>query len=168
MVGVVDLENRPINPFRAAESDVKAIIFIFVRTDCPISNRYAPEIERLHQKYAPRGMALWLVYPEADTTSAEIAGHAKEYRLSLPLLRDTSQSLVKKSGVRVTPEAAVFSADGTELYRGRIDDRMVDFGKERSVPTQHDLDDVLSSILEHKPVRKAAQPAIGCYLAQPP
>src|SRR5690349_8988813 len=80
MAGVLDLEGRPTDPFRSAFQGAKAIVFVFVRTDCPISNRYAPEIERLHQKYKPRGVAFWLVYPESDTTSDEIARHAKEYR----------------------------------------------------------------------------------------
>jgi hypothetical protein len=166
MTGVVDMENRPIDPFRTTKSSAHSIVFIFVRTDCPISNRYATEIERLRQKYSPQGVAFWLVYPETDTTSEEISRHAKEYRLSLPVLRDTSQSLVKKTGVRVTPEATVFSAAGKELYRGRIDDRMVDFGQERASPTQHDLDDALAAILAQKPVRKGAQPAIGCYISE--
>ena len=162
--GVVDLENRPTNPFHLSNGNPPALVFTFVRTDCPISNRYAPEIERLYEKYNPRGVGFWLVYPETDTSSQEIARHAQDYRLSVPVLRDTAQSLVRKSGVRVTPEAAVFSDKGKELYHGRIDDRMVDFGKERAAPTQHDLDEALDSILKHKPVRKAVQPAIGCYL----
>ena len=66
----------------------------------------------------------------------------------------------------VTPEAAVFSADGRELYRGRIDNRMVDFGKERPAPTRRDLDDALASILNHKPVIDAIRPAVGCYLPE--
>ena len=166
LAGVFDLENRPIDPFRVANAGVKAIVFIFVRTDCPISNRYAPEIERLHDKYTPLGVAFWLVYPEMDATPQDIARHVKEYRLSLAVLRDTAQSLVKKTGVRVTPEAAVFSADGRELYRGRIDNRMVDFGKERPAPTRRDLDNALASILNHKPVIDAIRPAVGCYLPE--
>src|SRR5262249_31548291 len=75
MAGVVNQENRPIDPFRIAAGDTKAIVFIFVRTDCPISNRYAPEIERLHQKYKMRGVAFWLVFPETDATSEEISSH---------------------------------------------------------------------------------------------
>ena len=164
MAGVLDLENRPADPFRISKGSAKAIVLIFVRTDCPISNRYAPEIERLHVKYSQRDVAFWLVFPEAETSSQNIARHEKEYRLSVPVLRDTAQSLVKNAGVRVTPEAAVFSPDGRALYRGRIDNRMVDFGKERAAPTQHDLDDALSAILNHKPVRKSVEPAIGCYL----
>ncbi len=167
VASVTDLENQPTDPFRLAKAGTKAIVFIFVRTDCPISNRYAPEIERLHEKYTPFGVALWLVYPETDATAQDIVRHVKEYRLSLAVLRDTSQSLVRKTGVRVTPEAAVFSPEGRELYRGRIDNRMVDFGKERPAPTQRDLDDALTSILNQKPIKKAVQPAVGCYLPEP-
>jgi hypothetical protein len=39
-------------------------VLVFVRTDCPISNRYAPELRRLQDRFAPRGMAFWLVYPD--------------------------------------------------------------------------------------------------------
>ena len=166
LAGVFDLENRPTDPFRLAKASAKITVFIFVRTDCPISNRYAPEIERLHDKYTPLGVAFWLVYPETDATPQDITRHLREFRLSLPVLRDTSQSLVKKTGVRVTPEAAVFSPEGRELYRGRIDNRMVDFGKERPAPTQRDLDDALASILNHKPVIDAIRPAVGCYLPE--
>lgn len=161
-----DLENRPLNPFLATEA--KARVFIFVRTDCPIANRYAPEIQRLFVKYAPQGIAFWLVYPDPDTRPSEIARHTKEYQLSLKALRDPQHRLVKKAGVRVTPEVAVFYPDGRAAYRGRIDDRYVDFGKERPAPTQHDLDEVLVSILGGKPVTNATTRAVGCYISELP
>ena len=45
--------------------------------------------------------------------------------------KHAGQKLVKQTGVTVTPEVAIIS--GTRvLYRGRIDDRYIDFGKERS------------------------------------
>src|SRR5262245_62043492 len=42
----LDLEGHRIHPFQA--DDAKAIVFLFVNADCPISNRYAPEVRRLH------------------------------------------------------------------------------------------------------------------------
>jgi hypothetical protein len=39
----------------------KAFVFLFVRTDCPISNRYVPEIQRLSEKFAARGIQFRLV-----------------------------------------------------------------------------------------------------------
>jgi AhpC/TSA family. len=161
-VTVLDLENRTVNPFH--EQTAKAIIFFFVGTDCPISNRYAPEIERLAERYARESLAFWLVYPESSTTREEIEQHRKEYHLSLQALRDPRHALVKLSKVKVTPEAAVFLPDGQEVYRGRIDDRYMDFGKKRPTPTTHDLDEVLRSLIAGKAVAISKTRAIGCYI----
>src|SRR4029453_7812840 len=57
-----DLDGRQVEPLRV--KDAKAIVFIFLRTDCPISNRYAPEVRRLHDKFAKIGVKFWLVYPD--------------------------------------------------------------------------------------------------------
>jgi hypothetical protein len=161
-VAVLDMENQRVNPFESHES--KAIVFFFVRTDCPISNRYAPEIERLAERYADKGIAFWLVYPEASATVGEIQQHQREYHLRLPALRDPRHALVRLVEVKVTPEAAVFSTEGHEVYRGRIDDRYVDFGKERPAPTTHDLDEVLKRVIGGRPVAKSVTRAIGCYI----
>lgn len=163
-VELLDLRNRPVNPFRVA--DAKALVFVFVRTDCPISNRYAPEIERLYGKHAPQGSSFWLVYPDPETRPPEIVQHTKEFHLSLPAVRDPQHALVKKAGVRATPEVAVFFPDGRQAYRGRIDNRYADFGKERAAPTQRDLDDVLNSILNGRPVTNAHTVAVGCYIPE--
>jgi peroxiredoxin len=160
-VAVLDIENRMVNPFEAQK---KAIVFFFVRTDCPISNRYAPEIERLAAQYATEGMVFWLVYPDASTSVKDIEQHRTDYHLTLQALRDPQHALVKLSNVNVTPEAAVFLPDGRELYRGRIDDRYVDFGKERPAPTTHDLDVVLKSVMGGKPITDSVTRAIGCYV----
>ena len=39
-------------------------MIIFIRTDCPISNCYAPEIRRVKEVFGPRKVHFWLVYPE--------------------------------------------------------------------------------------------------------
>jgi len=162
--GVCDLLNHPINPFNVERG--KTSVFIFVRTDCPISNHYAPEIQRLKEKYEPQKFAFWLVYPDADTTASEITGHLRDYQLSLPALRDPQHTLVKRTGAVVTPEAAVFLANGRQVYRGRIDDRYADFGKERAVPTRRDLDNVLAAIANGKPIAPSTTRAVGCYIPE--
>jgi hypothetical protein len=166
MPGVVDLKNHPVDPFQA--SDAKAIVFIFVRTDCPISNRYAPEIQRISQKYTLQGISFWLVYPDPDTVPDEITKHMKEYGLPSEVLRDPRHVLVKRAGVRVTPEAAVFTPDGREIYHGRIDDRTVDFGKDRPEPTRRDLQDALDAVLNGRPVPNRTTLAVGCYISELP
>lgn len=164
--GVRDLNNNSVDPFRSSGS--KATVLIFVRTDCPISNRYAPEMERLFKKYSAEHIAFWLVYPDATTTVKSIREHQSDFRLTMPVLMDTRHDLVKKAGVTVTPEAAVFLGDGQEVYRGRIDDRYVDFGKERAAPTQRDLQEALEAIVAGKPVLDQTTTAVGCYISDLP
>ena len=41
-----DPDGRPVEPFLAAENSA-AIVFLFASIDCPVSNRYAPEVQRL-------------------------------------------------------------------------------------------------------------------------
>lgn len=160
---VLNLKNQPVNPLN--NSHAKAIVLVFVRPDCPISNRYAPEIERLHRKFGPQKTAWWLVYTDEETTPAEITRHLADYHLSLEAVRDPAHQLVKRAGVSVTPEAAVFLPDGSEVYHGRIDDRYADFGKERPQARRHDLQEVLNAVLEG---RKAppSQKAVGCYITE--
>jgi len=157
-----DLDGRQVEPLRA--QNAKAIVFIFFRTDCPISNRYAPEVRRLYEKFAKTGIRFWLVYPDADETGVMIRKHIKEYEYRLSALRDPQHRLVKMTGAQVTPEAAVFSADGRMVYRGRIDDRYVAFGKVRPAPTTRDLEQALEAILEGKQVTNKTTVAIGCFI----
>jgi peroxiredoxin len=157
-----DLDGRQIEPLRAR--DAKAVVFIFIRTDCPISNRYAPEVRRLHEKFASSGVRFWLVYLDPDESTQVIRNHIKEYEYRLSALRDKGHKLVKMTGVQVTPEAAVFSPTGRMVYRGRIDDWYVAFGKARPSPTTRDLEQVLEAMLEGKQVTSRTTVAIGCFI----
>lgn len=161
-VSVFDIDGRRIDPFQYRTA--RATVFFFVRTDCPISNRYAPEIEKLASKYSKDGIAFWLVYPDEMTLPQEIEQHRKDYHLSLQALRDPRHALVKMAKITVTPEAAIFLPDGQEVYHGRIDDRYVDFGKERPAPTIHDLDDALRSVLRGGSIASSLTRAVGCYI----
>jgi len=165
-LGAFDLEGRVTDPIAAGAS--RATVLLFVRNDCPISNRYAPEIRRLQSRFGPEGVRFWLVHPVAEESPQSIRQQAREYELKCDLLRDPNQFLVRRAKVRVTPEAAVFSAAGDLIYHGRIDDRFVDFGKERPAPTQHDLEQVLSAVLAGKMIAHAATRAVGCYIPELP
>jgi hypothetical protein len=87
--------------------------------------------------------------------------------LSCPVLLDPTQVLVKKSGVTIAPEVAVLAPDGKVVYRGRIDDWYVDYGKRRAEPTQRDLRNALDAVVQGKGVPAATTQAIGCYLPDP-
>jgi Redoxin len=162
---LLDLEGKSVNPL--ADQGAKAVVFIFARPDCPISNRYAPEVRRLNASFAPEKVKFWLVYPEADTPPDSIRRHVEEYDYNCGALRDPRHELVKATGVGVTPEAVVFvfnRSGARMIYRGRIDDRYAAFGKHRPAPTAHDLEDVLNAVVKGAAVEFKTTPAVGCYI----
>lgn len=163
-VRLLDLGNRPVDPFQAPPG-VKAIVFLFTSTDCPISNRYAPDIRRLYEAFAPKGVLFWLIYPNPADRPEVIREHVKAFAYPAGALRDPQHALVRLAKATVTPEAAVFDARGRLVYRGRIDDRYVDLGLERPAPTRRDLEEALTAMLAGKPVSPAITQAVGCFLA---
>ncbi len=136
----------------------------FVRTDCPIANRYAPEIMRLSAKHASDA-AFWMVYPDKRESSEEIRKHEVVYHLALPVLRDPQRELMKRAQVSVTPEAAVFDAKGRLVYHGRIDNWFEDFGRARPAPTTHELADAIAAAASGHPATLPSVAAVGCYLS---
>ena len=162
-VQLQDLDGRAVNPLRPGITN--ASVFLFVSTDCPISNRYAPEIRRLHEKYAVQGVKFWLVYPHASESAEMIRKHVKEFQLPCEALRDLQHVLVKRVQPRVTPEAAVIVPGSRLVYRGRIDDRFADLATERPAPVQRDLLNVLEAIVTGKTVAATSTVAVGCYIS---
>jgi hypothetical protein len=161
---LLDLDGRPVDPL--ASGGGRGVVAIFTATDCPISNRYAPEVRRLYERYAPRGVTFWLVYPNRSATPDAIRAHVEAYGYPVAALRDPTHALVKLTRAEVTPTAAVFDATGRLIYRGRIDDWYVAFGRQRRAPTTRDLADALDALLAGRPVAVPETPAIGCYITE--
>jgi len=161
---LTDLDNGPVNPL-AVKSSI-AVVLIFISNDCPIANRYAPEINRIYTQFSGRGVAFWLVHADPSETGEQIRKHASEYRLKAPEIRDPKHELVKLAHAEVTPSAAVFVADGHLVYHGRIDDRFVEVGIERPEALHHDLNDVLEAVANQRAVPFSTTKATGCYIPQ--
>jgi hypothetical protein len=143
-------------------------LLFFVSPDCPISNRYAPEIARICTDYRARGVRCFLVYPDSGVDSATVSAHRREYGLAAaaPAILDRSHMLVRAAGPRVTPEAALYSSAG-RIYRGRIDDWYIDVGRSRRQATQHDLRLRIEAALAGRSIAPAETEAVGCFIANP-
>jgi len=156
------LDGKQVDPFLASQG--RTVVLLFVRTDCPISNRYAPLLQTLSKKFN-RQATFWLVYPDRAETAAQIKTHLQDFHYSIPALRDTRHALVKRSQATITPEAAVFDPSGRLLYHGRIDNWYEDFGRSRRAATTHELDDAISAALDGKTVTPSHTNAVGCYIS---
>jgi hypothetical protein len=156
------LAGKDIDPLREAAG--KIAVLVFLRTDCPISSRYAPTIQQLSARYSGQAK-FWLVYPDKKTSAASIQKYLADYGYKIPALRDPQRVLVGQSQVQVTPEAAVFDGRGHLIYHGRINNWYQDFGRPRVAPTTHELDDAIRAALSGKPPTTSATDAVGCYIS---
>ena len=155
-----DLEGVPRHPLDPAEK-VASVLFFYCQ-DCPISNSYAPEINRICASHT--NFAFYIVQVDSELTPAAARAHAREYDLRAPVLLDTQHRLVKLAKATVTPEAAVLGKNGQLLYRGRIDDLYAALGRKRGTATQHDLRAALDTITAGKKVKPRETKAVGCLI----
>jgi len=161
---VPDLDGKLVDPLAPA-AGTKATVILFVSTDCPISNRYAPDVRKLHDAYAKDGVAFWLVYPNPADAVSDIRDHLASFKYPGTALRDVRHDLVKRVGATITPEAVVYDGRGRMTYRGRVDDRYSAVGIEKAAATRHDLQDAIAATLAGKPVKERRTQAVGCYIA---
>lgn len=137
---------------------------IFVGTECPISNQYAPEIRRICAAYEPAGAQCALVYTDAHLEAPAVRAHLADFGLQLPALIDRNRVLVARAGATATPQAAVFTPAGTLAYSGRIDNLYADLGRPRHSATERDLRNALDDLVAGRPVRTPRTFALGCYI----
>ena len=157
-----DLAGNPVDPLKASSG--KVVVLIFVRTDCPISNRYAQVIQRLSAEHVANA-AFWLVYPSKTESAEVIRKHDLEYGYKIPELRDPQKVLVKESQAQITPEAAVFDARGHLVYHGRVDNLYEDVGRARTAATTHELEDAIEAAMSGKQPAASTAHAVGCYIS---
>lgn len=157
-----DTEGVAHSPAEWAQA--RAVVLFFVTTDCPLSNGYAPEMNRIDEAYLPRGVRFYAVQGDTTIADEEVRRHARDFAYRFPVLLDPQQILARHTGATVTPEAVVLSAEGAVLYLGRIDNRVEDFGKTRIQATEFDLRDALDAVLAGRPVPHPRTRALGCAI----
>jgi len=164
------LEGARVDIFGDDSKDV--VVILFVAVECPISNRFAPEVNRIYEEFENGDFQMWAVYTDELFTRKEIEAHRSDYQYRMPALIDFDRALAQYCGASVTPEAAVFiredSGEYRMVYRGRVNNQYVDFGKWRPRPTKHDLREVLELLAGGKSdsIAFRSTEAIGCYIGE--
>ena len=164
-----DLSGQPV--LSLANQQTKAIVLVFVASDCPISNRYLPQIRRLQKEFGPQHVAFWVIYPNPGDTVAVIRQHQKSYGTIADEIRDPNHRLVQLARAKVTPEAAVLVPQDRgfkEVYLGRIDNRDIDFGQQRPQATQHDLQDAIAAVVHGNTTPRPTGRPVGCFIVDQP
>ena len=162
---IPDIDGKQMTPMRPAGA---AEVLFFITNDCPISNFYAPEIQRICGEYGGKGVSCALVYVDPTLDTAAVRKHLHEFGYRrIPAILDTRHKLVDAAGAKVTPEAIVVGRDGKVRYSGRIDNFYAGLGQPRRQATVHDLRAALDELLSGKPVTTPQTKPVGCFIPPP-
>jgi hypothetical protein len=140
----------------------KATVFLFVSSQCPISNVYTPRFLALAERAIKQGVQVLAVYSDRQENLGDIIRHAKERGFTFPVIRDAGAALADSLGAKMTPEAVVVDSRGQIKYRGRIDDNPV-----ATRVTSRDLETAVECVIDGKPVPKLELLAAGCAIRRP-
>jgi peroxiredoxin/mono/diheme cytochrome c family protein len=145
--------------------DQKAVVVVFIGTECPVNNAYMPRLVELHKTYADKGVAFVGINSNNQDTATRVMAHAKDHKLPFPVLKDTANIVADLFGAQRTPEAFVLDAKGKVVYQGRIDDQF-GVGFKRPTPTRNDMIEALDELLDGKEVKVAKTEPAGCLIAR--
>ncbi|MCI0463100.1 MAG: redoxin domain-containing protein [Gemmataceae bacterium] len=160
-----DTTGRPVA--LADFKDRKAVVVIFLGTQCPINNQFAPHLAGLHKEFSPKGVQFLGLNSNHQDSSKTIAEHAKKYAIPFPVLRDEGSKVADNFGARRTPEAFILDTTGKVRYQGRIDDQY-GISYQRPAPTRRDLAIALDELLAGKQISQATTPIAGCLIGRAP
>ncbi len=139
--------------------DSKAIVIMFIATQCPVSNAYNQRMATLNKDYAGKAISFIGINSNKQEDAAEVKEHAEENGLDFIILKDPNNLIADIFEAKYTPEIFVLNSDLNIQYHGRIDDSR----KESEVESK-DLRVALDEILEGKEVSKSETKAFGCTI----
>ena len=141
----------------------KGAVLIFMGTECPVGNVYAPRLIELNHEYRSKGFVFLGINSNAGDSESEIAEHAKQFELDFPILKDRDNVVADSALADRTPEILVLDGMARIRYRGAIDDQY-SYGARRPEPRNHYLRDALDAILEDRKVETPATKVVGCLI----
>lgn len=163
----VDGRTHALKDFAGA----KVLVVVFTCNHCPTANAYMGRVQKLHDDFKGKGVALVAIspndplavrldelgYTDVGDSFEDMKTRAKEKAITYPYLYDgETQKVSLAYGVLATPHVFVFDRDRKLRYNGRIDDAEV---KE---PKSHDARNAIEAVLAGKPVPVEKTRVFGC------
>lgn len=145
--------------------DKKAVVIIFLGTECPLAKLYAPRLAELSTKYSEKGVAFLGINANRQDSITEVAAHARIHELKFPVLKDVGNRIADAMGAVRTPEVFVLDQEHKIRYHGRIDDQY-GVGYIRENVTREDLAIAIDELLAGQAISKPSTEAVGCFIGR--
>ena len=163
LIGVRTLDiNGNVHNLGIQNRKVLPVVLIFLETGCPISERYVPMLNRLHQEANNLGVEFYGVLSHPDLTWPEARAFQKEFSINFPILWDSNLDLAKRLQPTVVPEAFVINTLDEVIYFGRINDQYEAPGKFSKNERSPDLKIAIKAVAKNESLEIQTKKAVGC------
>ncbi|MFA0962150.1 redoxin domain-containing protein [Roseivirga sp. BDSF3-8] len=136
-------------------------VYVFLFSECPISQKYIPKLNRLNEKYPQ--IHFTGIFTGWDEP-ADIEAFKEKYGVEFETMRDEGNKMVEMLDATTTPEVFLFDNEMTALYRGKIDNWYYALGKYRNHTTRHYLDEAISAYLNGEIIETVRTQPVGCLI----
>lgn len=138
------------------------VVFVFLSTECPVAQRYAMRLKRMHTEFANKHVTFVGVYSNENDSVEDVKAYLAKAEYLFPIVKDKDGSLARHIGATMTPQAHLIDTSGVLRYRGSIDDNRYE-----TRIKHHYLKDALVAIVSGKPVPVEETAAFGCTVHLP-
>ena len=151
------LDGKPFSLASAAKAN-KAVVLIWISTQCPYSNAYNVAMRDMANAYASKGVLFAGINSNKTEDAAKATAHAKANGHTFPIMKDPSNKVADLYDAQRTPEVYVIDSTGKLRYHGRITENHED------ASSSPDLKNALDSFLAGKPIARTETKAFGCTI----
>jgi thiol-disulfide isomerase/thioredoxin len=146
-----------------AKTDKPFTLFIFLSPECPLCQNYLPLLKGLQEKYKTE-IAFCGIIPGKAYSAEVVKRFASEYKVQFPLFIDSLKSLTGYLQATVTPQVILLNRKNVLIYKGAIDDLLMELGKRRVKAANEYLENAIVQSLGNKVVSVKRTKAVGCKI----
>jgi peroxiredoxin len=146
-------------------TDAKALVITIHTRGCPIGQQLTPDFHDLQKAYEAKGVKFLMINPNTHDTPEMISKEAKDFGITIPILKDIGQKVTQPLGVeRATETFIVEPKTWKILYQGPINDR-VTFGRAKAKADNDFAATTLDAVLAGKAVTPSYRMTDGCIIS---
>ncbi|HEX4070813.1 MAG TPA: redoxin domain-containing protein [Planctomycetaceae bacterium] len=145
--------------------DRKAVVVVFLGTDCPLARLYGPKLSQLARAYQGKQVQFVGIDANQQDSLAQIGHYVRTAKIEFPVLKDLGNKVADRFGAVRTPEVFLLDQSRVVRYRGPIDDQF-GVGVARGKAVHNYLEDALDAVLGGKPVATAFEEPVGCRIGR--
>lgn len=145
------------------ESVKKLNLFIFLSPECPLCRRYSSFLKNLYRQFNG-DVEFYGIIPGKAYSVDEVKKYKEEYTIPFSLFIDENKELSNYLQASVTPQVILLNRNYEMVYKGAIDDLLMQLGKQRIKATEDFLVNAISQSLHNEKIFVKRTKAVGCRI----